>query len=88
MFIDLLFSFDDTPRSIDAWTDRVDHVTAYTDADFDAVLIRPDGYIAWSSADDEPLETALARWFGGRLHHTHRRNAALEELSRSHRVGR
>ena len=27
-------------------------------------LIRPDGYIAWSAADEQPLETALARWFG------------------------
>jgi DNA invertase Pin-like site-specific DNA recombinase len=32
--------------------------------DIDAVLIRPDGYIAWSGTDGQPLETALARWFG------------------------
>ena len=60
----LLLSFDDTPRSIAGWADRVDHVTAKTDEDIDAVLIRPDGYIAWSSADGQPLEAALARWFG------------------------
>jgi len=60
----LLLSFDDKPRSIGGWADRVDHVTAKTDEDIDAVLIRPDGYIAWSVADGQPLETALARWFG------------------------
>ena len=60
----LLLSFDDTPRSIDGWTDRVDHVVANTAEDIDAVLIRPDGYIAWSGSDGQPLETALARWFG------------------------
>jgi hypothetical protein len=60
----LLLSFDDKPRPIGRWTDRIDHVTAKTEEDIDAVLIRPDGYIAWSSADGQPLETALARWFG------------------------
>jgi hypothetical protein len=60
----LLLSLDDTPRSIDRWADRVDHVTAKADEDIDAVLIRPDGYIAWSGTDGQPLETVLARWFG------------------------
>ena len=46
------------------WADRVDYVTARTAEDIDAVLIRPDGYIAWSGADGQNLETALARWFG------------------------
>ncbi|MFI5782958.1 FAD-dependent monooxygenase [Nocardia sp. NPDC051570] len=60
----LLLSLDDTPRSIDRWSDRLDHVTAKADADSTTVLIRPDGYIAWSATDEEPLETALTRWFG------------------------
>jgi len=60
----LLLSLDDAPRSIDPWADRVDHVTAKTAEDIDAVLIRPDGYIAWSATDKQPLEAALARWFG------------------------
>ncbi|MER6083264.1 hypothetical protein [Streptomyces sp. NPDC001833] len=30
----------------------------------DALLIRPDGFIAWATADRIPLETALTRWFG------------------------
>jgi len=63
----LLLSFDDRPRSIEGWADRIDHVTAKTNEEVDAVLVRPDGYIAWSSVDGEPLETALARWFGRRL---------------------
>lgn len=60
----LLLSLDDTPRSIDRWSDRVDHVTAKADDDTTTVLVRPDGYIAWSATDDEPLEAALTRWFG------------------------
>jgi 2-polyprenyl-6-methoxyphenol hydroxylase-like FAD-dependent oxidoreductase len=60
----LLLSFDDTPRSVGRWADRVDHVRAKTDEAIDAVLIRPDGYIAWSATDDQPLEAALAQWFG------------------------
>ncbi|MET4428639.1 FAD-dependent monooxygenase [Mycolicibacterium sp. 624] len=60
----LLLSLDDTPRSIDRWADRVDHVTAKSDEDIDTVLIRPDGYIVWSSADPQPLETVLTQWFG------------------------
>jgi 2-polyprenyl-6-methoxyphenol hydroxylase-like FAD-dependent oxidoreductase len=60
----LLLSLDDKPRSIEGWADRVDHVAAKTSEEVDAVLVRPDGYIAWSSADGKPLETALARWFG------------------------
>ncbi|MDJ0382032.1 FAD-dependent monooxygenase [Streptomyces sp. G-G2] len=60
----LLLSFDGKDRRIDGWADRVDHVAATTDEDIDAVLIRPDGYIAWSATDTTPLETALARWFG------------------------
>lgn len=60
----LLLSFDDTPRSIGRWAGRVDHVTAKADERTGAVLIRPDGYVAWASADDQPLESALAKWFG------------------------
>ncbi|MFI6996007.1 FAD-dependent monooxygenase [Nocardia sp. NPDC050175] len=60
----LLLSLDDTPRSIERWSDRVDHVTAKADGNTTSVLIRPDGYIAWSAADEQPLETALTRWFG------------------------
>ncbi|MEV3923005.1 FAD-dependent monooxygenase [Actinomadura coerulea] len=32
------------------------------DLDVDAVLVRPDGHIAWADDGHEPLETALTRW--------------------------
>lgn len=64
----VLLSLDGAPRSIDAWSGRVDHIIAKADAatvtEFPAVLIRPDGYIAWTATDAEPLEAALTRWFG------------------------
>jgi bifunctional hydroxylase/dehydrase len=51
------------------WADRVTTVTAkpHTDglpADVHAVLIRPDGHIAWIAPHADPLENALERWFG------------------------
>lgn len=51
------------------WHDRVITVSATATGDAPtALLIRPDGYVAWSSADAEPavetLRTALAQWFG------------------------
>jgi 2-polyprenyl-6-methoxyphenol hydroxylase-like FAD-dependent oxidoreductase len=51
------------------WRDRVDVVTARCDDPaVTAMLVRPDGYVAWSSGDTAPaadgLRTALNRWFG------------------------
>jgi 2-polyprenyl-6-methoxyphenol hydroxylase-like FAD-dependent oxidoreductase len=43
----------------DGWADRVDHATA-GDA---RLLVRPDGYVAWSAARGD-LWTALTRWCG------------------------
>ncbi|MEU4932462.1 FAD-dependent monooxygenase [Streptomyces yokosukanensis] len=60
----LLLSLDGNNRTTGGRGDRVDHVTAESDDDMDAVLIRPDGHIAWTGTDSTPLETALARWFG------------------------
>jgi hypothetical protein len=51
----------------DGWRDRVEIVTDTTERPCPAraLLIRPDGYIAWASPGQaEPLGTALARWFG------------------------
>jgi 2-polyprenyl-6-methoxyphenol hydroxylase-like FAD-dependent oxidoreductase len=48
------------------WTDRVKYVraaAATTDAPA-ALLIRPDGYVAWAGIDPDGLRSALARWFG------------------------
>ncbi|MEU9617565.1 FAD-dependent monooxygenase [Streptomyces sp. NPDC048155] len=63
----LLLSLDGRRRSVGDRSDRVDHVMAKADEDLDgagALLIRPDGYVAWADTDGTPLKTALARWFG------------------------
>ncbi|ROQ26248.1 3-(3-hydroxy-phenyl)propionate hydroxylase [Streptomyces sp. PanSC19] len=55
------------------WADRVDLVRARpaegSDPGADAVLIRPDGYVAWITRtggrpDPDALRTGLTRWFG------------------------
>ncbi|MER6584077.1 hypothetical protein ABT267_51000, partial [Nonomuraea sp. NPDC001023] len=48
------------------WFDRVRHVaaTAAADAPAPALLVRPDGYVAWAGAGPDGLRAALARWFG------------------------
>ncbi|MER7369503.1 FAD-dependent monooxygenase [Nonomuraea wenchangensis] len=50
----------------DPWADRVDVVTAEcAEAPADALLIRPDGFVAWSTpAGGASLTAALERWFG------------------------
>jgi hypothetical protein len=46
------------------WSNRVDVVTAECSSrPADALLIRPDGYVAWSETGDG-LQRALVRWFG------------------------
>jgi 2-polyprenyl-6-methoxyphenol hydroxylase-like FAD-dependent oxidoreductase len=48
------------------WAERVDIVTATTpEAPADALLLRPDGYVAWAGEHDaEGLRQALLTWFG------------------------
>ena len=50
------------------WTDRVDIVTrprVTPDDDTTAVLVRPDGHVAWAAPGTRhDLPSALARWFG------------------------
>jgi len=52
------------------WSDRVDVITAATaEPPADAVLIRPDGYVAWAAGAGTPspadgLRHALQTWFG------------------------
>ncbi|MFI9379655.1 FAD-dependent monooxygenase [Kutzneria sp. NPDC052558] len=45
------------------WRDRVDVVTG-SSADHPALLIRPDGFVAWAGASPDGLAEALERWFG------------------------
>jgi hypothetical protein len=47
------------------WAARVARVPAKAEtAPADALLIRPDGYVAWAGAEPETLRAALIRWFG------------------------
>ncbi|MDQ0381889.1 rifampin monooxygenase [Amycolatopsis thermophila] len=57
---------DQTGRlSVAGWADRVDHVADVSDElDVPAVLLRPDGHVAWAGADQHELPGRLARWFG------------------------
>ncbi|MET8912505.1 rifampin monooxygenase [Micromonospora sp. NPDC004551] len=51
--------------SVDGWADRVDRVAGVGDElDVPAVLLRPDGHVAWVGEDQRTLDAALARWFG------------------------
>ena len=51
--------------SVAGQADRVDHVVDTSDElDVPAVLLRPDGYIAWVGDDQDDLRGSLTRWFG------------------------
>jgi bifunctional hydroxylase/dehydrase len=72
----VLLDLDDNSRlrrRADGWTDRIDIVTAKARAlgqldwpeQTTAVLIRPDGHVAWAApGSHHDLPTALRRWFG------------------------
>lgn len=53
------------------WADRVDIVQGHLTEGPTALLIRPDGYVAWAADDFGPVDAqnlriALSRWFGHR----------------------
>ncbi|MFE7337464.1 SDR family oxidoreductase [Streptomyces griseus] len=61
--------FDGLRRAAGPWADRVTTLAAKAPddsplADVGAVLVRPDGHIAWTGHDTEGLTTALERWLG------------------------
>ena len=47
------------------WTDRVDHVVDVSEElEVPAVLLRPDGHVAWAGEDQGELAGRLRTWFG------------------------
>ncbi|PRX49472.1 2-polyprenyl-6-methoxyphenol hydroxylase-like FAD-dependent oxidoreductase [Prauserella shujinwangii] len=51
--------------SVAGWADRVDHVVDVSEElDTPAVLLRPDGHVAWAGDDQRELLEHLTRWFG------------------------
>ncbi|MCX4097986.1 FAD-dependent monooxygenase [Nocardia sp. alder85J] len=86
----ILLSLNGTRVPITGWQDRVDQVDARCDATHwtvpglgeittpAAVLVRPDGHVAWATDDpaDTP-ETALTTWVGPVAAATGHRNSAL-----------
>jgi rifampicin monooxygenase len=57
---------DQTGRlSVAGWADRVEHVVDVSEElDVPAVLLRPDGHVAWVGEDQQDLLSRLPRWFG------------------------
>jgi hypothetical protein len=64
--------------TVDGWADRVDHVADTGDEpDVPALLLRPDGHVAWVGEDQLSLDVALARWFGA---HSARRSTVQSPM--------
>ncbi|MER5436894.1 rifampin monooxygenase [Streptomyces sp. NPDC002588] len=57
---------DQTGRlSVTGWADRVDHVVDVSEElGVPAMLLRPDGHVAWVGEDQRSLLGQLPRWFG------------------------
>ncbi|WBC07564.1 FAD-dependent monooxygenase [Micromonospora sp. WMMA1947] len=68
----VLVTTDTTTPPTHHWHDRVDTVTGtwthQPDTPLDTVLIRPDGYVAWTSpGSTDTLTDTLTHWFGSAL---------------------
>lgn len=51
--------------SVAGWEDRVDHVVdGGAELEVPAVLLRPDGHVAWVGEEQQELLAPLGRWFG------------------------
>ena len=57
---------DQTGRlSVTGWADRIDHVVDDSvELDVPAVLLRPDGHVAWVGEAQQDLLGHLPKWFG------------------------
>jgi hypothetical protein len=69
----VLFDLRDSAElraTVDRWTDRVDVRALPDSTGLTALLVRPDGYVAWAAegetdtTDLDSLRHALTRWFG------------------------
>ncbi|WP_280436191.1 rifampin monooxygenase [Nocardia carnea] len=57
--------------SIAGWADRIDHIVdPGANLDVPAVLLRPDGHVAWVGDDQGELLDRITRWFGAEDRHT------------------
>jgi 2-polyprenyl-6-methoxyphenol hydroxylase-like FAD-dependent oxidoreductase len=64
--------------SVEGWADRVDPVVdSSEELDVPALLLRPDGHVAWVGENQEGLASALRTWFGARGHAVGRRRGQL-----------
>ncbi|MBH1937548.1 rifampin monooxygenase [Streptomyces sp. AV19] len=55
--------------SVTGWADRIDHVVDVSEElDVPAVLLRPDGHVAWAGEDQQDLLAHLPKWFGAAAH--------------------
>jgi hypothetical protein len=57
----------DVRDAVRPWADRIEAVTGATETPADAadaVLVRPDGHVAWAGEDVGGLREAVRRWFG------------------------
>jgi 2-polyprenyl-6-methoxyphenol hydroxylase-like FAD-dependent oxidoreductase len=69
--------------SVTGWTDRVDHVADVSgELDAPAVLLRPDGHVAWVGEDQNDLLRHLPRWFGAATDGTGDAPGHMDENSR------
>ncbi|WP_063043448.1 rifampin monooxygenase [Nocardia pseudovaccinii] len=51
--------------SVTGWADRIDHVVDVSEElEVPAVLLRPDGHVAWVGDDQQDLIGVLPKWFG------------------------
>jgi 2-polyprenyl-6-methoxyphenol hydroxylase-like FAD-dependent oxidoreductase len=65
--------------SVTGWTDRLDHVTDVSgELDAPAVLLRPDGHVAWIGQDQNDLLHHLRTWFGAASESPGGRDGGLE----------
>ncbi|MFE3442780.1 rifampin monooxygenase [Nocardia sp. NPDC059180] len=57
---------DRTERlTVEGWSDRVDLIAdPIAELDVSAILLRPDGHVAWIGENQQDLNDHLARWFG------------------------